>query len=56
MVGLVEAASLHEPLGAPRIFLVVVRYAVSQAHGAVNGNEIAVNHARHVAVRRSETS
>ena len=37
------------------IFLVVVRYAVSQAHGAANGNEIAVNHARHVAVRRSET-
>ena len=37
------------------IFLVVVQYAVPQAHGAANGNKIAVNHTSHVAVWHSKT-
>ena len=38
-------------LAIVEIFLVIVHYAVPQAHGAANGNEIAVNHACHVEVR-----
>ena len=39
-------------LAIVEIFLVIVQYTVPQAHGAANGNKIAVNHTCHIAVWR----